>query len=241
MHYYKRNIGDYHKKAGRLSILQHGVYALLIDAIYDREKFPTLDDAVDWVWASTEEEVSAVAFVLKKFFDFEDGVYVQNRISEEIQRYQENSATNKRIAIEREAKRREKSTKRERSVNEAPPNHKPLTKNQEPVTINQSNKASAFVFSSWPNQASDEVWKDFVKHRNSVKAKVTQTVINRMATGLHEMVSHGWTVDDVLAEVCTRGWKSFKPEWLLKEQIENSGFSKITQQNLINTAGWEDE
>ena len=55
------------------------------------------------------------------------------------------------------------------------------------------------------------------------------------------MVSHGWTVDDVLAEVCTRGWKSFKPEWLLKEQIENSGFSKITQQNLINTAGWENE
>ena len=97
MHYYKRNIGDYHKKAGRLSILQHGVYALLIDAIYDREKFPSLDEAVDWVWASTEEEVSAVAFVLKKFFDFEDGVYVQNRISEEIQRYQENSATNKRI------------------------------------------------------------------------------------------------------------------------------------------------
>jgi uncharacterized protein YdaU (DUF1376 family) len=134
MHYYKRNIGDYHKKAGRLSILQHGVYALLIDAIYDREKFPSLDEAVDWVWASTEEEVSAVGFVLKKFFEFEDGVYVQNRISEEIQRYQENSATNKRIAIEREAKRREKSTKREQSVNEAPPNHKPITNNQEPVT-----------------------------------------------------------------------------------------------------------
>lgn len=29
MHHYRRNIGDYHKKAGRLSILQHGVYNLL--------------------------------------------------------------------------------------------------------------------------------------------------------------------------------------------------------------------
>ena len=56
MHYYKRNIGDYAKKAGRLTILQHGVYNLLLDACYDREDFPTLEEAVDWVWASTAEE-----------------------------------------------------------------------------------------------------------------------------------------------------------------------------------------
>ena len=37
MHYYKRNIGDYHKKAGRLSMIEHGAYTLLIDACYDRE------------------------------------------------------------------------------------------------------------------------------------------------------------------------------------------------------------
>jgi len=29
MHYFKRNIGDYHKKAGRLSMLEHGAYTLL--------------------------------------------------------------------------------------------------------------------------------------------------------------------------------------------------------------------
>ena len=39
MHYFKFNIGDYHKKAGRLSMLQHGAYTLLIHACYDREKF----------------------------------------------------------------------------------------------------------------------------------------------------------------------------------------------------------
>ena len=64
MHYYKRNIGDYHRKAGRLSILQHGVYTLLIDGCYDRECFPTKEDAVDWCWASTTEEIEAVEFVL---------------------------------------------------------------------------------------------------------------------------------------------------------------------------------
>ena len=130
MHYYKKNIGDYAKKAGRLTMLQHGSYTLLLDACYDREKFPTLDEAIEWTWASTTEEVEAVTFVLKKFFVLEDGVYVQNRIREELENFHNNSETNKRIAIEREAKRKGKSTNREQSVNEPPPNHKPITNNQ---------------------------------------------------------------------------------------------------------------
>ncbi len=84
MHYYKRNIGDYHKKAGRLSMLEHGAYTLLLDACYDRERFPTLDEALDWAWARTDEEEAAVKFVLKKFFTEIDGVYVQKRTNEEI-------------------------------------------------------------------------------------------------------------------------------------------------------------
>ena len=90
MHYYQKNIGDYAKKAGRLSILQHGVYNLLIDACYDREQFPTEEEAIDWVWASTPEEIQATKFVLKKFFELrEDGRFYQNRIEEEIYKYQE--------------------------------------------------------------------------------------------------------------------------------------------------------
>lgn len=92
MHHYRRNIGDYHKKAGRLSILQHGVYNLLIDACYDRERFPTREEAIDWVWASTPEEEQAVDFILRKFFVLRDGVFVQTRIEEEIAEYQEHCA-----------------------------------------------------------------------------------------------------------------------------------------------------
>ena len=148
MHYYKRNLGDYSKKAGRLSMLQHGAYTLLIDACYDREQFPTYEEAIDWTWASSKEEVEAVEFVLKKFFVLESGVYVQNRIRQELIKYQESAATNKRVAMEREEKRmasggtnRDNSkTKRARVVddtldknNETTPNHKPITNNQEPL------------------------------------------------------------------------------------------------------------
>jgi len=138
MHYYKRNLGDYAKKAGRLTMLQHGAYTLLIDSCYDREVFPTLEQALEWTWASTEAEVEAVKFVLSRFFTLDkDGQYVQERILEELLHYHKNADTNKRIADEREAKRKEKRTNREQTVDEAPPNHKPITTNQEPETKNQ--------------------------------------------------------------------------------------------------------
>lgn len=144
MHYYKRNIGDYAKKAGRLSMLEHGAYTLLMDAIYDRETFPTLEEALDWVWARDEAEVAAVKFVLSKFFELqEDGRYVQNRIQEELNSYKAKAETNARIAKEREEKRKSKNepSRNEHETckekHEASPNHKPLTNNQEPLTSNQ--------------------------------------------------------------------------------------------------------
>jgi len=133
MHYYKRNIGDYAKKCGRLTMLQHGAYTLLIDSCYDREAFPTLDDAIEWTWASSREEIEAVTFVLRKFFTLQDGVYVQKRIQEELNEYQGKADVNRRIALEREAKRRGNITNRARDVNEPPPNQEPLTINQEPI------------------------------------------------------------------------------------------------------------
>ena len=144
MHYYKRNLGDYAKKAGRLSMLEHGAYTLLMDAIYDREIFPTLEEALDWAWARDDAEVAAVKFVLSKFFELqEDGRYVQNRIQEELDSYKSKAETNTRIAKEREAKRKSKHEP-SRNVHEAceekhepSPNHKPLTNNQEPITSNQ--------------------------------------------------------------------------------------------------------
>jgi uncharacterized protein YdaU (DUF1376 family) len=131
MFYYKRNIGDYAKKAGRLSMLQHGAYTLLIDACYDREQFPTMEEAIEWTWASNAQEIEAVQFVLRKFFDCVDGRYVQDRIREEVETYQRNCENNSRIATEREERRRGASPMRARSVHEAPPNQEPRTINQE--------------------------------------------------------------------------------------------------------------
>jgi uncharacterized protein YdaU (DUF1376 family) len=162
MHYYKRNLGDYAKKAGRLTMLQHGAYTLLIDSCYDREVFPTLDQAIEWTWAATEAEVEAVKFVLSRFFVLDkDGQYVQDRILEELLNYHKNADTNKRIADERESKRKEKNTNREQIVNEAPPNHKPITINQEPIIKEGKPSLSGRNFPTCPHQ---ELLKLYGKH-----------------------------------------------------------------------------
>ncbi len=171
MHYYKRNIGDYAKKAARLTILQHGIYNLLIDACYDREEFPsTVDEAIDWVWASSKEEIEGVEFVLKKFFKFDDieCVFYQNRIKEEIESYQDKCSANKRIAINRETKRSKNSTKRKQSANEAPPNQEPITINQEPITnLNQG------------------AWDEWVAYRKVAKLKPYKTNAKAKALAKH--------------------------------------------------------
>jgi uncharacterized protein YdaU (DUF1376 family) len=119
-------------------MLEHGAYTLLIDACYDRERFPKRDEAIEWCWARTPDEIAAVEFVLDRFFTLKDGTYTQERIAEELAKYHENAARNSKIATEREAKR----TKRAQSVHKtspvvhgAPPNQEPLTINQEPKDI----------------------------------------------------------------------------------------------------------
>lgn len=138
-------------------MLQHGAYTLLLDACYDRERFPTIEEAIDWCWASSEDEKNAVKFVLERFFDLsEDGIYIQNRIQDEIDKFRENSKINQRIAIDREKKKREKRTKRAKKItdrepvvhepttleHEPPPNQEPLTINQEPLTNIEEPKGS---------------------------------------------------------------------------------------------------
>lgn len=189
MHYYKRNIGDYAKKAGRLSMLEHGAYTLLMDACYDREKFPTEEEAIEWTWSRDDAEINAVKFVLSRFFEKqEDGTYVQPRIKEEIDNYHAMAEKNKQIAKERERKRRKREQSDDDisekdnettpsvngsspSVNEPPPNHKPRTNNQEPITISKKTIGEWFdnFWSLYPNKQNKKKARD--KFFQIVKSK----------------------------------------------------------------------
>jgi len=188
-------------------MLQHGAYTLLIDSCYDRERFPTREEAIEWTWALNQEETVAVEFVLSRLFTLVDGRYVQTRIQEEIDEYHGKSLKNKKIAIDREAKRKENSTTRTRTVHESPPNHKPLTTNQEPLTKNQ-------VTTTPPDGVSLAIWQDFVSLRKAKRAAVTKTALQGIE---REAQKAGLTLQAALQEMCARGWTGFKAEWLQKK------------------------
>ena len=95
MNYYKRHIGDYAKKAGHLSVLEHGVYTLLLDAYYDREKAPTKAEAIRHARTRTQEELAALDAVLSDFFTEIDGLYFQTRVEEEFKKAEEIAKLNK--------------------------------------------------------------------------------------------------------------------------------------------------
>ena len=242
MHYYKRNLGDYAKKAGRLSMLQHGAYTLLIDACYDREQFPTMQDAIDWTWASSAAEIEAVEFVLAKFFTLIDGRYVQHRISEELGNYHATSETNKRIAIDREAKRKESLTNRARSVNGAPPNQEPRTSNQEPVTKEEA-KASKDAFIA-PDWVPSEQWGEFVSMRKAMRnVPFTLAAAKGVVGELDRLRTAGHDPGEMLMLAVTNGWRTVYPPKTSfthsapKNTGRHSGFDQIDYTTGIHSDG----
>jgi uncharacterized protein YdaU (DUF1376 family) len=241
MHYYKRNLGDYYQKAGRLSMLQHGSYTLLIDACYDREKFPTLEEAKEWAWASSSAEIEAVEFVLNKFFTIENGVYVQSRIREEIEKYHSNAATNKRIADERETKRKENNTNRVPTVNEAPPNQEPVTNNHKPTTKESKDLSPPSATTTPKGTRLPEDWKlskEWGEWAMKEKPMWTADDVRRVADDFKDH----WLANANKANAKKADWMATWRKWVRSplNEIKKTGYGQIPSSAppLIHKCGY---
>jgi uncharacterized protein YdaU (DUF1376 family) len=86
MNYYKRHIGDYARSTMHLTVLEHGVYCLLLDRYYDTEQPFNMEQARRYVRAATEPGVDvALQNVLNEFFERNpDGLYHSRRIEREL-------------------------------------------------------------------------------------------------------------------------------------------------------------
>lgn len=99
MNYYKRHIGDYAAATRHLSLLEHGVYCMLLDVYYTTEKPLPVDSRAVYrlVGARSDEERSTVDTILAEFFTAEPDGHHQPRCDEEIALKQEKSAKNAEI------------------------------------------------------------------------------------------------------------------------------------------------
>ena len=91
MNYYERHLGDYARDTGHLTLLEHGVYTVLLDRYYATEQGIAQADAYRVARATSRQERQAVDRVLAEFFTLENGVYRMGRVEREIARYREKS------------------------------------------------------------------------------------------------------------------------------------------------------
>lgn len=218
MNYYKRHIGDYAKKCGHLSVLEHGVYTLLLDAYYDRELAPTKAEALRQARARTPEEVAAVEAVLADFFHEVDGRYVQTRVEEEFVKAEAVAERNARRGKLGGRPRKPKGNPEEsRRVSAAKPDesrekpnpliHQSTKKEQKQKQPPQAS-ASAFVLPAWIDATA---WLAYLDMRKRKRAPPTDRACELVVAELEKLRRLGHDPTDVLDQSVRNAWTDVYP------------------------------
>lgn len=97
MNFWKRHIGDYIRDTAHLSLLEHGVYARLLDVYYSRECGIPEAEVYRLVGARSREEKAAVDSVLREFFEVDGGNWIQSRCEREISEAKAKAARNREV------------------------------------------------------------------------------------------------------------------------------------------------
>lgn len=129
MHYYQFNIGDYRRQTAHLTLLEHGIYRILLDTYYLSESPLTSNDAdlMRTHCIRTEEEINAFKNVIKDFFKKTKKGYFHKTCDEIIKKYRSKS-DKARDAAKTRWNANALQTHSERNAN-----HKPKTNNHKPI------------------------------------------------------------------------------------------------------------
>jgi len=145
MHYYSHNIADYRKDTGHLTPIEHFIYRSLIDWYYlDGKPIPLETETVLRRVGLDSKMLKDLENVLNDFFTKSKDGYHQKRIDMEIREYNLKAVVNRTNGkLGGRPKKTQVVIENNPSLTERKGNHKPLTNNQEPLTINQTSKSSA--------------------------------------------------------------------------------------------------
>jgi len=195
MHYYQHHIGDYKAATIHLNNDQDLAYRRLLEMYYDTEQ-PIPND-ISYLIRRLRIDGQSIKCVLDDFFTLEEDKWHHARCDRELESYSIFRARQK--ANGSKGGRPNKPTGLPVETQAQP--KKTLTTNHKPITnINTT-----------PDGVSDVVWSDFLQLRKTKKSPLTQTALQSI---VREAKKSGWTLDAALQECCTRGWLSFKAEWV---------------------------
>lgn len=199
MHYFQFEIKEWVANTAHLTLEEEAAYLRLIFYYYDSERPIDLADTL-WVFRKCRIPEKLGEGILLEFFTRTDDGWIHKRCDAEIARYH---------AKKEQASKAGKASA-ERRFNERSTAVQPII-NHKSLTINQESKNTKPPKVGTPDGVSDSVWSDFLAHRNTKKAKVTQTALDGIA---REARKAGYSLEQALRTICERGWTGFKAEWV---------------------------
>jgi hypothetical protein len=153
-----------------------------------------------------------IATVLQEFFERTADGWIHHRANKEIEKVGDKSQKASASAKARWNKVSDANALQTQSEGNA-------THNTEHITHNTEHKKKATIVAP-PDGVSNSVWQEFVSHRKSKKARVTQLVIDGIQK---EATIAGWSLEDALKETIVRNWQSFKADWVKDENLSKTG------------------
>jgi uncharacterized protein YdaU (DUF1376 family) len=214
MHYYQFNIGDYNSHTMHLSEIEDLTYRRLLDWYYLHESPIPLDlnEVSRQIRMRTHSD--CIATVLLEFFERTADGWIHYRANKEIEKVGYKSQKASASAKARWNKVNDANALQTQSESNATHNTLPITQDTE----HKTQKKATIV--ATPVGVSDSVWQEFIAHRKSKKARVTQLVID----GIQKEASiAGWSLEDALKETIVRNWQSFKADWVKDENLSKTG------------------
>ncbi len=208
MNFYKHHIGDYAAATAHLSFVEDAAYSRLLRIYYRDEKpLPVDIKAVQRLaGARSKDEREAVETVLQEFFSASGGGWHSKRCDEEILKANIQATTNRRIAHDREARRRTRFV--HESCNESLAFREP---SQTPDSRLQKEQDQKIAPEGDLLKGIDpQVAKDFKALRAKQRAPITKTSLAGIE---REAKAAGLTLDQALTVCCERNWRGFKAIW----------------------------
>jgi len=68
-----------------------------------------------------------------------------------------------------------------------------------------------------PDGVDEQIWQDFLVHRNRIKAPVTYTAMQGF---IREAAKAGVTLEDALRISVERGWRGFRADWAHESKVD---------------------
>lgn len=215
MNFYKRHLGDIAKACAHLSQGAMGAYDLLLDWLYANEKpLPLHAEALHRIGrASSKPERANVDLVIAEFFDRTDTGYVQKRVTEEIAKANAQADTNRRIAEEREARKRAAIEARiqheacneslDESYTKRQPSQTPDSRLQTRARTEKKKQPQA-ALPDCPPFADPEAWAGFIamrtKERHPLTPRAARLIIAKLAKTPNEATA-------MLDQSTRNGWR----------------------------------